>query len=82
MCRYIFGFCERDLEEVIQWHECQVDLKIFLYLTKTIKRPPRPGADPVPPLARIIKILPHEHALVMLPAKTLFIRLTLKTSIL
>ena len=41
-------------------------LQIFLYFTKTIKRPSRPGADPVPPLAEIIEILPNEDALVVL----------------
>ena len=41
-------------------------LQIFLYFTKTIKRPPRPGADPVPPLAEIIEILPNEDTLVVL----------------
>ena len=41
-------------------------MKVFLYFTKTIEGPPRPGAAPIPPLAKIIEILPNEDTLVVL----------------
>ena len=41
-------------------------LSLFLYFTKTVEGPPRPGTDTVPPLAKIIQILPYEDTLVVL----------------
>ena len=47
-----------------------------------VEAPLCPGAHPVPPLAGVVQVLPHEHAFVMLPTKTLLVRLALKIGIL
>ena len=47
-----------------------------------VEAPLGPGAHPVPPLAGAVQVLPHEHALVMLPTETLLVRLALKKWIL
>ena len=47
-----------------------------------VEAPLGPGAHPIPPLAGVVQVLPHEHTLVVFPTEALFVRLALNIGIL